>query len=114
MICIGRLIDELKARGGEKVNGSGKNGSGPKVVCSLVKSIGPIPIPGVKSFGNVLEIPGFGIVSLAELRVGEKIYEPSDRPSNYFDVTMLRLEMGCIGDGTASAANAATNGHHQP
>jgi hypothetical protein len=110
-----KTIDELKARGpGEKSNGSGKNGSGPKVVCSLVKSIGPIPIPGVKSFGNVLEIPGFGVVSLAELRVGEKIYEPSVRPSNYFDVTMLRLEMGCIGDGQASAGNITANGHHQP
>jgi hypothetical protein len=110
-----KTIDELKARGpGEKSNGSGRNGSGPKVVCSLVKSIGPIPIPGVKSFGNVLEIPGFGVVSLAELRVGEKIYKPSVRPSNYFDVTMLRLEMGCIGDGQASAGNLTANGHHQP
>jgi hypothetical protein len=109
-----KTIDELKARGGEEVNGSGKNGSSPKVVCSLVKSIGPIAIPGVKSFGNVLEIPGFGVVSLAELRVGEKVYEPSNRSSNYFDVTMLRLEMGCIGDGQASAGNVTANGHNHP
>jgi hypothetical protein len=110
-----KTIDELKARGpGEKSNGSGKNGSGPEVVCSLVKSIGTIPIPGVKSFGNVLEIPGFGVVSLAVLRVGEKIYERGDRPSNYFDVTMLRLEMGCIGDGQANAGNVTANGHNHP
>ena len=72
----------------------------------MVSKIGPIPIPGVKSFGNVLEIPGFGIVALGELTVGEKLYSDSKRPSNYFEVSMLNLKMGCIGDGTAKAATA--------
>jgi hypothetical protein len=85
----------------------------PKVVCSLVSKIGPIPIPGVKSFGNVLEIPGFGFVALAELSVGEKFYK-GETPSNYFDLTMIKLQMGCIGDGQAQAANVTANGHHHP
>jgi len=98
----------------EQSNGFSKDGSQPKVVCSLVSAIGPVPIPGVKSFRNVLEIPDFGIVILGELTVGERLYEPCERPSNYFDVTMLNLQMGCVVDGQAQAANTATNGHHHP
>jgi hypothetical protein len=109
------LINRLKERGdSEQLNGFGENGCHPKVICSVVSKIGPIPIPGVKSFGNVLEIPGFGIVALGELTVGEKLYSDSKRPSNYFEVSMLNLKMGCIGDGTAKAATAATNGHNHP
>jgi hypothetical protein len=108
------LINRLKERGaGKQANGSGEGSSHPKVVCSLVSKIGPIPIPGVKSFGNVLEIPGFGVVSLGELTVGEKVYR-DDEPSNYFEVSMFNLQMGCIGDGSAKAATAATNGHSHP
>jgi hypothetical protein len=108
-------IGRLKERGDrESVDESREEGSHPKVVCSLVSKIAPIGIPGVKTFGNVLEIPGFGIVTLAELTVGEKRYEPEEMPSNYFDLTMLKLQMGCIGDGQAQAANVAANGHHHP
>jgi hypothetical protein len=111
LACIGRL----KERGDrERDKGFCEQGPHPKVVCSLVSQIAPIPIPGVKSFGNVLEIPGFGVVTLAELTVGEKLYEPSERPSNYFDLTMLKLQMGCIGDGQAKAANVTANGHNHP
>lgn len=85
-----------------------------KVVCSLVSKIGAIPIPGVRSFGNVLEIPGFGFVALAELSVGERLYDGETTPSNYFDLTMIKLQMGCIGDGQAQAANVTANGHHHP
>ena len=107
-------IQLLKERVG-KENGdeSREKETHPKVVCSLVSKIGLIPIPGVKSFGNVLEIPGFGFVALAELSVGEKFYK-GETPSNYFDLTMIKLQMGCIGDGQAQAANVTANGHHHP
>jgi len=108
-------IGRLKERGdGEQINETREEGSLPKVVCSLVSQIAPIPIPGVKTFGNVLEIPGFGFVTLAELTVGEKRYDSEQTPSNYFELTMLKLRMGCIGDGQAQAANVAANGHHHP
>jgi hypothetical protein len=84
----------------------------PKLGCSLVKSISPIPV--ATSYGNVLEIPGFGTVSLAALEVGEKVYDPTLRPSNYFDLTMLKMRMGCIGHGTANAVNVNANGRHNP
>lgn len=90
----------------------------PQIVCSLVESIGEIPIPGVTSYGNVLVIPEFGAVSLAEIVVGEKNYpedpDPDSRPSVYFRMTGIEMEMGCVGDGTASAATVMANGHHKP
>jgi hypothetical protein len=108
------LINRLKERGQGQVNGFGENGSHPKVVCSVVSKIAPIPILGVKSYGNVLEIPGFGIITLGELTVGEKLYEGTDKPSNYFELKMLKLQMGCIADGQTNAAVALTNGHSHP
>jgi len=86
----------------------------PKVICSLVESIGEIPIPGVTSYGNVLVIPEFGSVALGEIEVGEKKYQDSERPTNYFELRAISMQMGCIGDGAAQAATSAANGHHKP
>ena len=89
----------------------GERNGYPKLQCSLVKSIGPIPIPGVKTFGNIIFIPDFGTVALAEVEVGiEAAYDgyseksgtgspqgPND--SNYFALDMLHMHLGCIGGG---------------
>src|SRR6267154_1442177 len=61
-------INDLKERTKEGANG-GRNGHS-KLQCSLIKSIGPIPIPGVKVFGNMIFVPDFGTVALAEVEVG--------------------------------------------
>src|SRR6266446_8453717 len=102
-------IDDLKKRANGRAKGE-RNGY-PKLECSLVKSIGPIPIPGVKTFGNIIFIPDFGTVSLAEVEVG---IQPSHdgfsdkarggspqepRDSNYFTLNMLNMHLGCIGGG---------------
>jgi len=94
----------------------------PKIVCSLIESIGEIPIPGVKSYGHVLVIPEFGSVSLGEIVVGEKNYEPDPddedqdkpQPSVYFTLTGISMKMGCVGDGTAMASVVTANGRHKP
>ncbi len=75
----------------------------PRVKCTLVKHISSIPI--ATSVGNVLFIPGFGTVHLASIEVSQ---------NNYFTLTMLQIEMGCIGTGTVSGAKAAVNGHTYP
>jgi hypothetical protein len=113
-------IDDLKkhARGGP--NGHSN------LQCSLVKSIGPIPIPGVKTFGNIIFIPDFGTVSLAEVEVGTNpnddgfsqntgsgsLSESSN--SNYFTLKMLNMHLGCIGGGTVVAGTAVANGRTHP
>lgn len=94
---------------------AGKPGSPePKVTCSLVQSIGKIPIPGVQSFGHVLVIPEFGAVSLGEIEVGEKMYKDSQRGSVYFELTVIKMKLGCIGDGTVNTATTTANGRHKP
>jgi hypothetical protein len=104
-----------------------------KIQCSLVKSIdiSEIPIPGIQAFGNVLVIPEFGVVTLAEVEVGTEradlTHDPRDRAiekdgsgytrdpmSNYFYLTMLEMDLGCIGDGTVKAAFVTANGHTRP
>jgi hypothetical protein len=115
-------IDDLKKRGRSKGERNGYS----KLECSLVKSIGPIPIPGIRTFGNIIFIPDFGTVSLAEVEVGIAPYEdgssgkseggspqkPGD--SNYFTLHMLNMHLGCIGGGTVTGATASANGHGSP
>lgn len=109
-------IEDLKKR-----NGSGKNGKRngfPKLQCSLVKSIGKIPIPGVETFGNVIVIPDFGTVTLGEVEVGTESrhadFEREPGNSNYFHLHMLNMHLGCIGGGSVQAASAKTNGMTRP
>jgi hypothetical protein len=94
---------------------AGNKGSDePKLTCSLVQSIGKIPIPGVQSFGHVLVIPEFGIVSLGEVEVGEKVYAPGGRPNVYFKLHSIKTNLGCIGHGDLSGPTVNVNGHHNP
>jgi hypothetical protein len=96
------------------------------VTCSLVQSIDPIPIEGVQTFGHVILIPEFGVVALGEVEVGDRTDERADKtddkpadkladkPSPYFDLTGIRMNLGCVGHGTASAAKAVANGNTHP
>lgn len=95
----------------------------PKRRCSLVKKIKlPIPIPGVKVFGNLIFIPGFGVVSLAEVEIGQEeptfdtLHRGSDKPKepapgNYFKLHMFRMNLGCGTTSSSSGPTVTTNGH---
>jgi hypothetical protein len=102
-----------------------KQGKYPKVECSLVKNIKPLPIPGSKIFGdNVIFIPDFGIITLGEVSVGleetndgfskRKGDVASERPSDYFNINMLNVKLGCIGGGNLVVASASANGQTKP
>jgi hypothetical protein len=117
-------IDDLRRRANGGANGD-RNGYS-KLQCSLVKSIGPIPIPGVRTFGNMIFIPDFGTVSLAEVEVGvgpaDGGFSDNSRDgsvsetsySNYFTVTMLNMRLGCPTSATTQAGTAKANGTTQP
>lgn len=77
--------------------------------CSLVHNV--TDAPG-DSFGNVIDLPHFGKIFLGELTlVKEKSPKPSAEYDAYrFDLTMIRLEMGCLAKGTGKFATASTNG----
>ena len=86
------------------------------ITCSLVQNInvGEIPIPGVQSFGNLLLIPEFGTVRLAEIEVGEKAGSKSGRPDVYFTLTAAVMKLGCVGDGSLAAGAVRANGNTAP
>jgi hypothetical protein len=86
----------------------------PRIICSLIQSIGKIPIPGVTSYGNVLVIPDFGSVAFGEIVVGEKNYEDSPRPCVYFELNGMNINMGCVGDGNVTTTTVNANGNHKP
>ena len=65
------------------------------------KNAEPIVIrPPAHCFGHVVHVPDFGTIFLAELKVNH----------NSFHLTMIRLELGCIADGSASVATCNVNG----
>jgi hypothetical protein len=105
-----------------------------KVTCSLIESIDikGIPIPGLETVGNLLVIPNFGAVALAEIEVGVERTKPNNgfqrqapepkglsnngnsRLSNYFQLKMLNMELGCVGHGSISANTVKSNGNTYP
>ena len=80
----------------------------------MVQSIGDIPIPGVQQFGHILVIPEFGHVALGEIQLSEKKYDDIERPCISFELTSVRMKLGCVGDGPLSAGTAKTNGTTRP
>ena len=115
--AVKELIDDCRAH---------RKPRNQKVTCSLVQSIGEIPIPGVLRFGNVLVIPNFGWLALAEVEVGTE--SPQDAAyreagngnssketiSNYFDLEMLDIRLGCVGRGNVVAGQSKSNGTTYP
>jgi hypothetical protein len=106
----------------------------PRITCSLVKSIDIAKIreqlPRVETVGHVLIIPDFGVVSLGEIEVGLEQPKPprysvpgvqngsssksSKELSNYFELTMLNMELGCIADASMKSAQSKNNGTTSP
>jgi hypothetical protein len=72
-----------------------------KAECSIKNTEGQFP---GRPFGNVFEVPGFGRVFLGELLVDCKSYQ----------LTMVRLEMGCAGEGSSGYGTAKANGVTYP
>jgi hypothetical protein len=105
-----------------------------KTTCSLIESIDikGVPIPGLETVGNLLVIPNFGAVALAEVEVGAEETKPNNgfkrqapepkglsnngnsRLSNYFQLQMLNMELGCVGHGSISANTVKSNGNTYP
>lgn len=117
---IDNLRKRAKARAKDDRNGY------PKLRCSLIKTIGEIPIPGVKTFGNVIFIPNFGTVALATLEVGMRAdqsdfrHRQGDRPqtpsepSNYFTLNMFEMNLGCPVGGKTKGPGVSGNGQSYP
>jgi hypothetical protein len=81
-------------------------GKGPKpraaVECSLADAL--VATKPWNSVGHVIEVPEFGRIFLAELKVD----------CDTFGLTMIRLDMGCIAHGGTQAGTAVVNGGTRP
>lgn len=75
---------------------------------SLVKGLKGT-FPG-KNFGNVLDVPNFGKIHLALVCIEHSDYKETTPQTTLIDLTMIKVDMGCIGTGTLSCTVAKTNG----
>jgi hypothetical protein len=123
-------IDELKKRAKENRNEAGADcepSRYPKLRCSLVKKITlPIPIPGVRTFGNVIFVPDFGTFALAEVEVGmhnggsnvaswrNDATQSQPSCSTYFKLDMFEMHLGCGVGGNGKGSGVSGNGNTEP
>jgi hypothetical protein len=84
------------------------------IECSLVNQAEG-SYPG-RSFGHVIDVPNFGKIHLAVLRLHQSdLKENTDIPKKtLINLTMIDIEMGCIGGGKIGIGNGQTNGTTQP
>jgi hypothetical protein len=86
------------------------------VQCSLVNQAnGAYP---AQTYGHAIVVPNFGTIFLATLRLLEEEVKDEDNPKGRiqttFDLTMIEVEMGCIGAGRAAVATTRNNGSTAP
>jgi hypothetical protein len=82
------------------------------IECSLVRQVeGP---SFGRSFGHVIDIPDFGKIHLAVLRIKHWDFSQSSPKKTLIDLTMIELEMGCIGGGKTGIVNPVVNGSTEP
>lgn len=104
-----RRQSNLPAEIGERYNRLPSNpGSQESIECSLVQRAEG-SYPG-RTFGHVIDIPHFGRVYLATVRLVETRDPKTGIISTQFRLTMIEAKMGCIANGSASGGTTITNG----
>ena len=85
-------------------------GSSEAVECSLVNQAAG-RYPG-KTFGHIIRVPGFGIITLAKLTVKhEKPHEKTKAPrKTTITLTMIDLQLGCPTSGHVPVGDGGSNG----
>jgi hypothetical protein len=83
---------------------------GETVECSLVNRVEG-PYPG-RSFGHLIRIPHFGVLTLGKLEIDESNFDPETRVPKMttFQLTMLDLQLNCTGDGHIPVSICIANG----
>ncbi|HEX4320487.1 MAG TPA: hypothetical protein VHZ52_06265 [Acidobacteriaceae bacterium] len=84
------------------------------VECSLVtKAEGSFP---GQCCGHVIQVPNFGTIHLAVLKLKHGDFKEETRvpEKTLFELTMIEIEMGCIGQGVAKVAAQIAGGRTKP
>jgi hypothetical protein len=101
------LPSEVKQRYNRIPSNPAPQGS---IECSLVHQAEG-SYPG-RSFGHVIDIPHFGKVYLATVKLEE--WDPDPKKGTpmrtQIELTMIEIKMGCIGSGSGSVGNTIVNG----
>jgi hypothetical protein len=104
-----RSQSNLPAEIAERYNRLPSNpGSQESLECSLVQRAEG-SYPG-RTFGHVIDIPHFGRVYLATVRLVETPDPTTGTISTLFRLTMIEAKMGCIANGSTSGGNTIVNG----
>jgi len=82
------------------------------IECSLVNQASG-SYPG-QSCGHVIDIPNFGTIYLATLRLEQSDFQHGVPKQTLIKLTMIEFKLGCLANGTAQAADAVVNGHTKP
>jgi hypothetical protein len=82
------------------------------IECSLVNQAEG-SFPG-RCFGHVIEVPDFGIIYLATLRVEQSDFQNGVPKQTLFNLTMIELKLGCLANGKMEIGNPIVNGHTKP
>jgi hypothetical protein len=98
----------------ERYNRLPSNDKQESVECSLVNHVEG-SFPG-RSFGHVIDVPHFGQIYLATLRLEEFDFVPGTRTpkSTVISLSMIVLKMGCLATGTITLGSNITNGKTKP
>lgn len=84
------------------------------IECSLVSKAEPSRFG--RPCGHVIDIPGFGRILLAVLRIEH--WDPNKKTGipmrTKISLTMIEIQMGCIGHGNSAAGSTITNGQSKP
>jgi hypothetical protein len=78
------------------------------IECSLVQQAEG-SYPG-RTFGHVIDVPHFGRVYLATVRLVETRNPTTGTISTLYRLTMIEAKMGCIANGSTSGGNTIVNG----
>lgn len=84
------------------------------IECSLVNQADG-SFPG-RSFGHVIDVPHFGKIYLATLDIDQEDFhlDTGIPKQTLISLTMIRLEMGCLADGTLRICQSIVNGRTRP
>ena len=82
------------------------------IECSLVNQAEG-SFPG-RCFGHVIEVPDFGIVYLATLRLEQSDFQLGVPKQTLIKLTMIELKLGCLANGSAGFGSLIVNGHTKP
>ena len=113
---FGRLLgNEVPEQLRERYNRLHSSLGAPEAVeCSLVNQAAG-DFPG-QSYGHVIDVPDFGKIVLARVRVTHQDFKPDTGvpKKTTIRLTMIDLQMGCAVDGDVPVGDGSTNGGTDP